>query len=204
MSHSSLAIRLFTLVLLAGWGVLSGCAAPSTRVTLLPDHSGRVGAVTVSNAQGRQRIDQAFNTVTVGQASAPQTPRAEDRQAFETEHRTLLDAQPTPPRSFILNFLFDSMRLTTESGKMLPEVLQVVRERSPTEITVFGYADSSGTAAYNLALSAERARAVAQLLKQIDRNLRVDVRYFGDKFPLVPSPHGVPEPRNRRAEIVIL
>jgi outer membrane protein OmpA-like peptidoglycan-associated protein len=197
-----MSIRMFTIVLLAVGAVLSGCA--TTRVTLLPDHSGHVGAVTVSNAQGQQRIDQAFNTVAVEQSSAPGTPRAIDRQAFETAHRALLDAQPTPPRSFMLNFLFNSMELTPDSKKMLPEVMQVVRDRSPTEITVFGYADSSGTAAYNLALSAERAHAVARLLKEIDPKLPLEVRYFGDKEPLVPSPRGVPEPRNRRAEIVIL
>ena len=104
----------------------------------------------------------------------------------------------------MLNFLFDSMELTPASKKLLPEVKQVVRDRSPTEITVFGYADSSGTAAYNLALSAQRARAVARMLKEIDPNMPMDVQYFGDKVPLVPSPRGVPEPRNRRAEIVIL
>jgi outer membrane protein OmpA-like peptidoglycan-associated protein len=194
--------RMFPIVLLAVGGMLSGCA--TTRVTLLPDHSGHVGAVTISNAQGRQSIDQAFDTVAVEQSSAPGTPRANDRQAFENAHRALLDAQPTPPRSFELNFLFDSMELTPDSKKMLPEVMQVVRERSPTELTVFGYADSSGTAAYNLALSAERARAVARLLMQIDPKMPIDVRYFGDKAPLVPSPPGVPEPRNRRAEIVVL
>jgi len=193
---------MFPIVLLAVGGMLSGCA--TTRVTLLPDHSGHVGAVTISNAQGRQSIDQAFDTVAVEQSSAPGTPRANDRQAFENAHRALLDAQPTPPRSFELNFLFDSMELTPDSKKMLPEVMQVVRERSPTELTVFGYADSSGTAAYNLALSAERARAVARLLMQIDPKMPIDVRYFGDKAPLVPSPPGVPEPRNRRAEIVVL
>ncbi|MEO9091417.1 MAG: OmpA family protein [Rhodanobacter sp.] len=194
--------RLFSTVLLAFGALLSGCAA--TRVTLLPDHSGHVGAVTVSSAQGQQRIDQAFSTVAVEQSSAPGVPRAENRQAFEKAHRTLLDAQPTPPRSFVLNFLFDSMKLTPESTKVLPEVLQVVRDRSPTEITVFGYADASGTHAHNLALSEQRARAVARLLKQIDPNLPVDVQYFGDQVLLVPTPPGVPEPRNRRAEIFIL
>ncbi|HZX69851.1 MAG TPA: OmpA family protein [Rhodanobacter sp.] len=197
-----MSFRLFTVILVAVGGLLSGCAA--TRVTLLPDHSGHVGAVTVSNAQGRQRIDQAFHTVAVEQFSAPGKPRADNRQAFEKAHRALLDAQPTPPRNFMLNFLFDSMELTPASRKMLPEVIQVVRDRSPTEITVFGYADSSGTAAHNLKLSAERAWAVARLLKQISPKLPIDVRYFGDKVPLVPSPPGVPEPRNRRAEIVIL
>jgi outer membrane protein OmpA-like peptidoglycan-associated protein len=104
----------------------------------------------------------------------------------------------------MLNFLFDSMELTPASRKMLPEVLQVVRQRSPTEITVFGYTDSVGTDSYNLALSAQRARAVARLLRKIDPDMPIDVQYFGDKAPLVPTPRGVPEPRNRRAEIVIL
>lgn len=197
-----MSVRLFAAVLLAAGGLLSGCAG--TRVTLLPDHGGHVGAVTVSNAQGQQRIDQAFDTVAIKQSSAPGKPLAVGRQTFEEAHRALIDAQPSPPRSFGLNFLFDSMELTPKSRKLLPEVMQVVRERSPTEITVFGYADSSGTAAYNLALSAERARAVARLLKKINPSLPIDVKYFGDKVPLVPSPPGVPEPRNRRAEIVIL
>ena len=182
--------------------LLAGCAA--TRVTLLPDHSGRVGAIIVSNAHGEERVDRAFATVTMDPFSAPGKPRAVDRHAFDQAHRALLDAQPSPPRSFVLNFLFDSMVLTPRSKKKLPEVLRVVRERLPTEVTVFGYTDSVGTPAYNLGLSAERARAVATLLKQIDPDLPVKVKYFGEKYPLVLSPHGVPEPRNRRAEIVIL
>jgi len=196
---------LCTPALLVAAALAGGCATSQTRVTLLPDHDGHVGAVTVSNAKGQQRIGQAFSSVTVDKPSAgPTTPRALDRATFEQDHRALLDAQPTPPRSFVLNFLFDSMELTRESRKMLPEVLQAVRERIPTEITVFGYADASGTAEYNLALSAERARAVARMLQKIDPELKIDVQYFGDKVPLVPSPPGVPEPRNRRAEIVIL
>lgn len=195
-------VRLFTIFLLAVGMLLAGCA--TTRVTLLPDQSGHVGAVTVSNAQGRQRIDQAFDTVTVKQSSAPGKPRAVDPPGFEKAHRALIGAEPTPPRSFVLNFLFDSMTLTPESKKMLPEVLQVVRDRLPTEVTVFGYTDSVGSDQYNLGLSAQRARAVAKVLKQIDPNLPVAVKYFGEKYPLVPSPRGVPEPRNRRAEIVIL
>ena len=204
MAIQGMSARFFLVTLLAAAGVLSGCASSATKVTLLPDQSGHVGAVTVSDAQGQQRIDQAFNTVVVEQSSAPGAPRANDRQAFEKNHRALLDAQPTPPRSFTLNFLFDSMVLTPESKQMLPEVLQSVRDRSPTEVTVFGYADSSGTEAYNMALSAQRAQAVARLLKQIDPKLPIDVRYFGDKAPLVPTPPGVREPRNRRAEIVVL
>lgn len=190
---------------LAWLALLSGCAAAPTRITLLPDQDGHVGAVSVATAQGQQRINQAYGSVAVDRAAAaPAATQALDRQAFEKSHRALLDAQPTPPRSFVLNFKFDSMELTPESKKLLPEVLQVVRNRLPTEVTVFGYADSAGTPEYNLALSAERARAVEKLLKQIDPALPVEVQYFGDKAPLVPTAPGVREPRNRRAEIVIL
>jgi outer membrane protein OmpA-like peptidoglycan-associated protein len=195
-------IRAFTMMVLATAWFISGCAA--THVTLLPDQGGHVGAVTVSNAQGEQRIDRAFSTVEVKQSSAPGMPRDGRQKAFEKDHHALLAAQPTPPRTFMLNFLFDSMELTPESKKMLPEVIQTVRDRSPTEITVYGYADASGTADYNLALSAERARAVARVLSQIDNRLPIEVKFFGDKVPLVPTPPGVREPRNRRAEIVIL
>jgi peptidoglycan-associated lipoprotein len=185
--------------------LLSGCAAAPTRITLLPDQDGHVGAVSVATARGQQRVDQAYGSVAVAAATtAPGAAQAVDRPAFENSHRALLDAQPTPPRSFVLNFKFDSMELTAESRKLLPQVLQVVRDRLPTEVTVFGYADASGTAEYNLALSAERARAVEKLLRQIDPALPVEVQYFGDKAPLVPTPPGVREPRNRRAEIVIL
>lgn len=201
MGDPVMSARLSIPALLALGMLLAGCA--TTRVTLLPDQAGHVGAVVVSNAEGRQRIDQAFDTVAVGR-SGPGKPLASDPGAFEKAHRALIAAQPTPPRSFVLNFLFDSMVLTPESRKMLPEVLRVVRDRMPTEVTVFGYTDSVGTADYNLGLSAQRARAVAKLLKQIDPKLPVDVKYFGEKYPLVPSRHGAPEPRNRRAEIVIL
>jgi len=195
--------RVLALLWLAA--ALSACSTASTRVTLMPDHAGHVGTVVVANTQGRQQVEQAYGSVDVGAANAaPRAPQAGNQRVFERQHRVVLAAQPTPPRSFVLNFKFDSMELTPESRQLLPEVLKVVRSRLPTEVTVFGYADSAGAADYNLALSAERAKAVAALLKKIDPDLPVEVQYFGDRVPLVPTPPGVPEPRNRRAEIFIL
>lgn len=184
--------------------LLAACSAAPTRVTLMPDRSGKIGAVTVSNGHGAQQLDQAYGRVDATASAAPVQVRTDTQAAFETRHRVLLDAQPTPPRSFVLHFLFDSMELTPESRRALPAVLAAVRERLPTEVTVFGYADSSGAPAYNLQLSAERARAVAALLRRIDPDLPMQLDWFGDKSPLVPTPPGTPEPRNRRAEILIL
>lgn len=192
------------LVLLSVAVLLSACSAAPTRVTLLPGQDGKVGAVVVHNAHGEQRLDQAYGRVDAVTSAAPALAKADTREAFEVKHRALLDAQPTPPLSFVLNFRFDSMELTPESRQKLPEVMAAVRNRLPTEVTVFGYADSAGAPAYNLQLSAERARAVAALLRKIDPELPVQLDWFGDKSPLVPTPPGKPEPRNRRAEILIL
>jgi len=194
---------LLFILLLAGLAALGGCAG--SRVTLLPDQNGHVGTITVATSQGQQRIDQAYSRVDIGSAnSMPSPSRSVDQQSFESSHRALLDAQPSLPRSFVLNFQFNSMELTPESKKLFPEIVKVVRERAPTEVTVFGYSDSSGKPDYNLELSAQRARAVAAQLKKFDPDLAVEVQYFGDKAPLVHAPPGKPEPRNRRAEIFVL
>ena len=184
--------------------LLSACSAAPTRVTLMPDQSGKVGAVVVGNGQAQERVDEAWGSVEVDARGVPKKLSPRERAAFEKKHRALLDAQPSAPLSFVLNFRFDSMELTPESRRMLPKVLEAVRQRLPTEVTVFGYTDSVGTPQYNLQLSAERARAVAAILKQIDPDLPVQVDYFGDKAPLVPTRPGVPEPRNRRAELFVL
>jgi outer membrane protein OmpA-like peptidoglycan-associated protein len=192
------------IVLLGLVTLLSGCAAGS-RITLLPDQDGHVGSVTVTSAHGQQRIDEAYRSVSVDKAgAAPKASPNIDPQAFEKAHRVLLDAQPPRSCNFVLNFEFDRVDLTPESRKMLPEILRTVRDHMPTEVTVSGYADEAGTPEHNLALSARRARFVAALLKKIAQDLPIEVQYFGDKKPLVPSRRGVPEPRNRRAEIFVL
>jgi outer membrane protein OmpA-like peptidoglycan-associated protein len=121
----------------------------------------------------------------------------------EKSYDELLRAQPSRPRNFTLNFLLDSTVLTDESKALLPEVLRVARDRAPTEVTVFGHADASGSELHNTRLSADRARMVAALLRKADPTMvDIDVQWFGDRLPLVRSDSR--EARNRRVEIQIL
>lgn len=199
--------RLLLSVLLSTL-LLAGCASPpppQTRVILMPDADGHVGAVSVTSPAGRQAIDQGFAEVTVaGPGQAPTAAQAVAQPLFEQQHRQVLAAQPSPPKTFILNFLSDSMELTPQSKALLPEVLETARQRIPTEISVFGHADGSGAPSYNLDLSGQRARKVAGLLQRLDPKLRINVEFFGDTVPLVPTRPGKSEPRNRRVEILIL
>lgn len=210
-----------TNILAAGaLAMLAGCASPPppppappppadtsrTTVVLLPDEDGNVGMVSVTSATGSQKVDAAYSFTTVaGIAAAPTEARPMDMARVDSAFGSVIKAQPPKPVSFTLYFLLDSAVLTEESKAKLQAVFDAVRERKPTEISIFGHTDAIGKEERNMKLSAERAQAVQNLLRERDPDLgHVDVRYFGSKEPLVPSPARVPEPRNRRAEIMVL
>ena len=67
------------------------------------------------------------------------------------------------------------------------------------------HADRSGAAAYNQTLSEERSRLVLQEMEAagIDTS-RVVFDSVGETMPLVPTPDGQREPRNRVVEINLL
>ena len=189
--------------------VVAACAtvpppAPKTTVVLLPDEDGNVGMVTVSSTSGSQKVDEAYAATVVQGGKASALDRI-GQERIGKDYAGLLDAQPPKPKSFILNFVLNKTVLTEESKAQIPAVMEAIRERKPTEITIFGHADSTGTEDYNIKLSAERARAIAALLKKNDPSLdRIDVQWFGAAVPLVKSESRKEEARNRRAEIQVL
>lgn len=189
---------------------LGGCAtglpqATRTSVVLLPDEDSKVGAVSMSTPSGTQLLDQAFSyTVVDGNRAAPSQARPISRGMVDNVYGDLIKKQPSPPRTFVLQFMLDKAVLTEESRALLPAVFAAARERKPTRITVFGHADASGSQEWNLKLSAERAEAVASLLRNNDPTLKdVDIQYFGDTRPLSAETRAL-DPRNRRVEILIL
>jgi peptidoglycan-associated lipoprotein len=201
------AARTVRLAAVLAFATLAGCAtthAGRTTVILMPDEDGHVGAVSVSSAAGARPLANAFAAVTVDTpTSPPSDPRALGEAAVRKDYADLLRAQPLKPRTFTLNFILDSTTLTDESKAMVPAVIQAARERRPTEISVFGHADASGSERHNVKLSAERARVVAALMRRMEPSLdEIDVEWFGDRVLLVPSE--TREPRNRRVEILIL
>ena len=202
------------LVCLSATVVAIGCATPPptpaprpvTTVVLMPDEDGKVGAVTVTTSDGTQRIDTAYeSTLVEGVHARPSALQLVGEGGVNATYRDVLGAQPSRPESFILYFINDSTALTPESKDRLPAVFRAIAGRKPTEITIFGYTDATGTEARNLRLSAARARAAESLIRKQDPTLGyIDVESFGDKAPLFPSAPNVPEPRNRRAEIMLL
>jgi outer membrane protein OmpA-like peptidoglycan-associated protein len=81
--------------------------------------------------------------------------------------------------------------------KQLARVLQ--RRPELTYIWIEGHADATGPEAWNMTLSRARAEAVAQfLISEGIAPSRLAPVGFGEARPMVPTPHGVPNERNRR------
>jgi outer membrane protein OmpA-like peptidoglycan-associated protein len=107
-----------------------------------------------------------------------------------------------PEEMYLAFFAWDRADVTPVTLQMIDEVLSAYQQFRPTRIVVAGHADRSGPEWYNLDLSERRARAVAAVLveKGIPAEL-LEVQWFGESRPRVPTADGVREPENRRVEI---
>jgi outer membrane protein OmpA-like peptidoglycan-associated protein len=111
---------------------------------------------------------------------------------------------PAPARTYLVFFDWDKSDLTARAKQIISEAAQASTSVATTKIQVSGHADTSGTPAYNQALSMRRAQAVgAELVRDgVAQNI-IMIQAFGDTRPLVPTGPGVREPQNRRVEIVL-
>ncbi|PJA31463.1 MAG: hypothetical protein CO187_09300 [Zetaproteobacteria bacterium CG_4_9_14_3_um_filter_53_7] len=117
----------------------------------------------------------------------------------------MLKAQPPKPARFILYFVSGGSALTEESKAIIPQVLSAAKERRPAEVSVIGHTDSTGSERVNMRISSARAKVVEALLKDSDSPPdSIYLRFHGENDPLIQTPDNVPEPRNRRVEILIL
>ena len=92
----------------------------------------------------------------------------------------------------------------TASPTAVRAVVSLPVEGRTREIVVVGHTDRQGAADANDALSLRRANAIRDLL--VEMGFRGDLVApvgRGEREPLVATEDDVPEPRNRRAEIIV-
>jgi outer membrane protein OmpA-like peptidoglycan-associated protein len=89
-------------------------------------------------------------------------------------------------------------------GELVELARALARRPAITHVWIEGHADATGPAKFNLALSRARAAAVAAFLVAhgVD-GARLEPVGFGEARPLVPSPAGVVNPRNRRVQFFV-
>lgn len=114
------------------------------------------------------------------------------------------DRKVSLPRRFLVLFDFDSADLAPEAGEVLTAIAEIAGQGESVRVIVSGHADRAGSETFNRRLSWRRAESVNQAL--IDRGIadnRIALSAHGEQSPLVRTPDGVREPRNRRVEITV-
>jgi outer membrane protein OmpA-like peptidoglycan-associated protein len=187
---------------LVGALLLAACAqVPVTeRVVLLPGKDGRSGALVVGTSQGEIELSRPYDSVEIRDGRV--TQRSAGAEEVQERFRGLLEARPAAPRSFLLHFRLGNAEFTPESASLLQEIQADLAARPAAEILVIGHADRLGPQQFNRPLSYLRAERVRELLVAAGvPPTIISIAGRGEDEPLVPTPNGHPEPRNRRAEI---
>ncbi|MCP3890067.1 MAG: OmpA family protein [Desulfobulbaceae bacterium] len=191
---------------------VNGCSQKTT-VVLLPDPDGKVGHVIVANDAGTVNIREAGKaTVVKGRDSHPKQPSPMSQADIDANFSIALKNLPPQPTHFLLYFQKNSTKLTTESIKTLPQILQTIANQNSSDIKVVGHTDTrvvghtdtAGDHAYNMALSKKRAAAVAQLLVNsgLPEN-QITSTSHGEENLLIKTADDVHERKNRRVEVIV-
>jgi len=184
--------------------LIAGCAPKSTFV-LLPDPNGKVGKIIVTSSQGTQTLDQARQSVVIkGKANSPGEVKTMDETEIHSVFGKALDIQPSPPVKFLLYFKPESVQPKPESASEIHKIILAIKDRQSMDISINGHTDSKGEADYNYGLSFQRAIRVQKMLeKEGVASSLITTTSHGKNNPLVPTADNVPEPRNRRVEVIV-
>jgi len=192
---------------------LTGCGAHRAKrdlIVLLPDPEGKGGVVTVTTQGGSQILDKPGYAIEIEVEDLnkpPIAPQPVEEKEIADIFGPTLSMLPDPASRFILIILYferDTTKLTRESKDLVAEILSTIKRRRSDEVYVVGHTDLVGNEAYNAGLSQKRANYVRDLL--VSSGIKPDtllVSFYGKARPLVPTQDEVPEPRNRRVEVIV-
>ena len=186
---------------------LASCSSSRSLVVLLPDSDGKIGQVEVTTDKGSQRITQAYYSVQTGASyDAPSTPALMEENKIMEIFGQALTAQPDSRFRFWAGTLYcknGSVELLENSQKALNEILKDFKNNSPFEIYVIGHADRVGPEKHNINLSHRRSASIKDnFIAGGIKSKIILISFYGESKPQVYTEDEIPEPLNRRVELV--
>lgn len=119
-----------------------------------------------------------------------------------------LEAQQTE-RGLVLTlgdvlFDFDKASLKPGGERAVDNLYQFLKEYPERRVMIEGFTDNVGSADYNQKLSKRRANSVRQaLLDKGIRSMRVQIRGYGEEYPVASNNTEAGRQQNRRVEVII-
>lgn len=102
-------------------------------------------------------------------------------------------------------FATNSYEVEGQSRQALTSMANILKEYPKTNIIVEGHTDSTGSDAYNLTLSKNRAQAVTNfLVNQGISGGRIDTKWYGESQPKYDNSTVEGRSKNRRVELAIV
>ncbi len=183
-------------------------APPANRnvFVLLPEPGGETSGIVVRNQAGTQDLTLPYQAVRVDRNDvAPSAPFVLDPAEVKRVFGSAIAALPTPEVQFVLHFDEGRDVLNAESVAMIPAILNAIRERHSTAITVTGHTDTVPDLQQgNYRLGLNRAQRVVDILKSQGVNESdIFASSHGDADLLVKTLPGVPQAQNRRVEVIV-
>jgi outer membrane protein OmpA-like peptidoglycan-associated protein len=183
---------------------LAGCGLPANVVILIPDENGTVGKIAVHEGASTAALDRPLAAVNAGSEASVRNVFTAQLADVDSEFAGALAATPRAPLVYILYFQSGLTELDPRSRGDLAAATAAAKGTSNLDISVVGHADATGSDAYNSALSLKRAQTIRDALVAAGiPNDVIEIDYHGANNPLIPTPRGVAEPRNRRVEVTI-
>lgn len=183
---------------------LAGCAARES-IVLVPDPAGHVGTAEIRTTAGAQLLQKSGDmTRTKGASAVPTAITTADADFIQTTFGEALALEPPPAQIFTLLFEPNAAVLRAASLGQLDEIATASQRRMAVRVSISGHTDATGSDKLNDELARARAEQVrAQLLQRGVNAALISVSSHGKGNPLIPTPNGVPEPRNRRVVVIV-
>jgi outer membrane protein OmpA-like peptidoglycan-associated protein len=180
-------------------------ACSSTTVVLVPDAGGKVGKVELTTEGGTTVLTKAYESAKAkDEEQAPTKSDQLSEESVREAYAHVLEKEPLPPEHFLFYFKTGKSSLPAEANGVLAKVKATAETRKSCDLSVIGYADRVRDNDFNDILSMVRAENVANALKSIGvPGQCMDILYYGENHPAIPTEDEIDEPRNRRVEVQI-
>jgi outer membrane protein OmpA-like peptidoglycan-associated protein len=186
---------------------LLSCSSNRSLVVLLPDPDGTVGQIEVTTDKGAQRVGQAYHSIQTGtRDDVPSAPSPMEQKKIMGLFGEALAVQPDPRFRLWTRTLYcknGSVELVENSHKELREIIKNFKKDSPVEIYVIGHTDRVGSEKYNIDLSHRRSVWIKDnFIAGGIKSKMILISFYGKSKPQVYTEDEIPEPLNRRVELV--
>ncbi|GAB5408394.1 MAG: OmpA family protein [Balneolaceae bacterium] len=206
----SLSIKLFTLIIVSAL-TISACdtISKTAKGTAIGAGAGALAGALIGKAAGNTTTG-AIVGAAVGGASGAAIGNYMDRQSRELEEdlegakvERVGEGIKITFDSGIL-FALNSSELSAASKEEIAKLAEILQKYEDTNVMFAGYTDSSGSDEYNLKLSEERAKSVAEFaaFTGVDAT-RMTITGYGEEDPVSTNETAEGRAENRRVEIAI-